>query len=126
MDLVSSRVEPTMLRRAALALLLLSPLALADRRTDVGGRYASNHGEVTLVQKGDRIVGTYVCCGGGTITGRITGNVIRYRWDQPDTWGRGVWTIEGDKLLGTWGSQDDAVSGGRWDLERKSRVELAK
>jgi hypothetical protein len=114
-----------MLRRTALALLLLSPLAVADRRTDVSGRYASNYDEVTLLQKGDRIVGTYVCCGGGTIAGRITGNVIKFRWDQPGSWGLGVWTVNGTQLRGTWGSHEDAVSGGRWDLDRKSSAEIA-
>lgn len=118
-----------MFRRAALALLLVAPLAAADnqRQSSVTGRYTSNWDEVRLQQDGDRITGTYVCCGGGTIRGRVyEGRVIRYRWDQPGGTGRGVWTIQNGSLLGTWGSGQDDDDGGRWDLERTSSNHIAR
>jgi hypothetical protein len=119
---------------AAAALLALAPLvatATADRaaparpaRIDVTGVYQSNWNEVRLVQRGDVVTGTYVCCGGGTIEGRIfEGRVLRYRWREPHTAGRGVWHIKSpDRLEGTWGHGTDEASGGRWDLERAPEI----
>jgi hypothetical protein len=96
-------------------------IAAAGGRTNVSGRYESNWDDVQLVQDGDRVRGTYVCCGGGTIEGRIIeGRTLRYRWKQPDGWGMGVWKIDGDRLSGTWGFQQDDDDGGRWDLSRTS------
>lgn len=93
----------------------------AGKPTSVSGRYDSNWDEVTLSQDGNRVHGTYVCCGGGTIEGRIIeGRVLRYRWTQPGGRGTGVWTIENGRLVGTWGWNDDDDDGGRWDLDRKS------
>lgn len=117
-----------MLARLALASMLLAPLAaganqsrIARSRVDVTGHYTSNYDDVTLVQKGDRVTGTYVCCGGGTIEGRvIEGSVIRYRWRQPGAEGRGVWSIDGSRLDGTWGVEQDDSGSGRWDLVRSS------
>jgi hypothetical protein len=118
----ASRVEHDMRAVIALGLLVAFTLVAAantQRAASVSGRYARNWDEVTLVQNGNRITGTYVCCGGGTIEGRIyEGRVIRYRWTQPGGSGLGVWTIDGDQLLGTWGSGDSDHDGGRWDLDR--------
>jgi hypothetical protein len=114
--------------RCLAVLLVLAPLgATADRsapRIDVTGVFQSNWDQVRLTQRGDAVTGTYVCCGGGTIEGRIVeGRVLRYRWRQPGAEGRGVWTIEGpDRLDGTWGVGRDEVSGGRWDLERTPEI----
>jgi hypothetical protein len=115
--------------RLLAVLLVLAPLgATADRpappRTSVTGVFQSNWDEVRLVQRGDAVTGTYVCCGGGTIEGRIyKDRVLRYRWKQPGAEGRGVWTIQGpDRLEGTWGIESDDAGGGRWDLERTSRA----
>ena len=93
-------------------------------RADVGGVYRSNWDEVRLVQRGAIVTGTYVCCGGGTIEGRIVeGRTLRYRWKQPGGEGRGVWTIDAaDQLLGTWGVGQDDANGGRWDLERSPQI----
>jgi hypothetical protein len=128
-----------MLARVAVAAvaLYLSSLALADTASapTITGRYHSNWDEVRLVQQGDRVTGTYVCCGGGTIEGRIVearrsgragpkasheieGRTIRYRWRQPGASGEGIWTIRGGRLEGTWGVGQSATDGGRWDLER--------
>ncbi len=85
---------------------------------DVSGGYRSGYGEVRLQQAGRHVTGTYVCCGGGTIDGTLgSDGRITYRWTQPGSSGRGVWTAgPGGQLLGTWGTGDSATSGGRWDL----------
>jgi hypothetical protein len=109
--------------RLVLAVMFALPLvaAAAGKPTNVSGRYDSNWDAVTLSQDGNRVYGTYVCCGGGTIEGRIIeGRTLRYRWKQPDAWGTGVWTIENGRLVGTWGMNDDDDDGGPWDLDRKS------
>src|SRR5678815_3862764 len=65
------------------AVLVFVSLAFSTR-VDVTGDYTSNWDEVHLVQEGDKIHGTYVCCGGGTIEGRIIeGRIIKYEWDEP-------------------------------------------
>jgi hypothetical protein len=120
------------LSRCLAAILVLAPLAVTTTapatakrvRTDVTGVFRSNWDEVQLRQRGDVVTGTYVCCGGGTIEGRIVeGRVVRYRWKQPGAEGRGVWTIEDpDRLQGTWGVGHDEVSGGRWDLQRGREI----
>lgn len=121
-------------RCLALALVLAPLGAIADRsgptgltrsaKLDISGVFQSNWDEVRLAQRGDVVTGTYVCCGGGTIEGRIVeGRVLRYRWRQPGGEGRGVWLIQNaDRLEGTWGSGQDEASGGRWDLERTPEI----
>ena len=104
-----------------MALLFVAPLAAADSHTqiDVTGRYHSNWDDVRLVQNGDRVSGTYVCCGGGTIEGRIIeGRTLRYRWTQPGGQGLGIWDVAANRLDGTWGSGKNDHDGGRWDLTR--------
>lgn len=86
------------------------------RQLAVTGTYHSNYDDVTLSQDGNRVYGTYVCCGGGTIEGKISGRTLHYVWRQPSGWGLGVWTIERGRLDGTWGSGQSETSGGRWDL----------
>jgi hypothetical protein len=109
-------------RLIVLAALAVAPVALAvtPQSVNVTGSYASNWDDIKLVQDGDRVTGTYVCCGGGTIEGRIIeGRTLRYVWRQPSAWGLGVWTIDSNKLDGTWGTGQNEVDGGRWDLVRK-------
>jgi hypothetical protein len=108
--------------RYVLPLVFLVSLAVAGSPSiDVTGDYRSNWDDVRLVQRGDRVFGTYVCCGGGTIEGRITEKrVLRYRWQSPTGGdGMGVWTIDGARLDGTWGWKQSQNDGGRWDLVRK-------
>lgn len=118
-----------MLRFAVVAALGIGAIALGSQaaanetperqqQLNVTGTYHSNYNDVKLTQDGNRVYGTYVCCGGGTIKGTIEGRTLRYIWRQPNSWGSGVWTIQAGRLDGTWGSQQDAVSGGRWDLTR--------
>jgi hypothetical protein len=103
--------------------LALAPFAFATERrsqqVNITGSYSSNWDDVRLVQDGDRVQGTYVCCGGGTIEGRIIeGRTLRYVWRQPSGWGLGVWKIDSKHLDGTWGTGQNEANGGRWDLER--------
>ena len=107
------------------ALVVFWSLASSTPRVDVTGDYTSNWDEVHLVQEGDRIHGTYVCCGGGTLEGRIIeGRIIKYEWDEPRGAGHGagVWTIKGNGTLeGTWGHAQSTNDGGPWTLVRKKK-----
>jgi hypothetical protein len=111
----------------ALPLVLVASVATAGSsgrvRVDVTGDYTSNWDAVHLVQEGTRIHGTYVCCGGGTIEGRIIENrVIRYAWHEPRGAGdgHGVWTITpSGSLDGTWGHGTSTSDGGPWTLVPK-------
>src|SRR5690349_10312001 len=106
------------------ALLVLWQLVASAPRINVTGDYTSNWDEVHLVQEGDRIHGTYVCCGGGTLDGRIIeGRIIKYEWDEPRGAGHGagIWTIKGNTLEGTWGHGQSDSDGGPWTLVRKKK-----
>jgi hypothetical protein len=89
----------------------------------ITGAFDSNYGPVHLERSGDRIAGSYECCGGGVIRGVIRGDELRYTWSQPGASGRGRWQIAdgGAQLIGTWGSGDSESDGGAWNL---SRVQL--
>jgi hypothetical protein len=94
------------------------------RVIDVSGTYTGTYGEVRLSQHGSQIEGDYVCCGGGTIEGRIVGRVIRFHWAQTDgTEGDGVWrVVAGGDMVGTWGGGDSDDDGGEWNLERVDAI----
>lgn len=103
--------------------LVLALLLSFSTKINVTGEYSSNWDTVDLVQEGSRVTGTYICCGGGTIEGRIIeGRVIRYRWREPNGAGQGegIWVItKSGRLEGTWGSGQSDSDGGPWNLERK-------
>jgi hypothetical protein len=107
----------------ALGILVASAASAEAPRRTLGGTYTSNWDDVTLEQDGNRIRGTYVCCGGGTIEGRIVeGRVIKYHWSEPHGAGEGegVWTITPSGALeGTWGHGQSVDNGGPWNLTRK-------
>lgn len=105
------------------AIVLAVVASVTVRTHHVTGDYKSNWDQVHLVQDGTTITGTYVCCGGGTIKGRIVEDrTIRFEWDEPRGAGHGagVWTIDGNRLEGSWGFGQSATDGGPWNLERKS------
>jgi hypothetical protein len=96
------------------------PAAPACVEAAVTGSYDSNWGPIKLQQSGNRITGTYECCGGGRIDGTISGNTIRYRWTQPGASGSGIWVVATTgELIGTWGNGADDSSGG-WNLRRQA------
>jgi hypothetical protein len=115
-----------MLARHSLALVLVCAPFVAGAgqpKVDVTGSYHSNWDDVQLVQDGNRVHGTYVCCGGGTIEGTIRGRILRYHWESPAGGvGNGVWLIESTRLEGTWGSNKSDRDGGRWDLWRVDAI----
>lgn len=111
-----------LLRILPLVMMVATAASAGTSQVSVTGEYTSNWGDVRLVQEGSYVRGTYVCCGGGTIEGRVSQRVLRYHWRQPGGEGRGVWEIEGGRLLGTWGVGDSESDGGRWDLERKAAI----
>lgn len=112
-----------LLRILPVVMMVAVAAASASPQVDVTGEYTSNWDDVRLVQEGVYVRGTYVCCGGGTIEGRIyRGRVLRYHWRQPGSEGEGVWEIKGGRLEGTWGTGDSDRDGGRWDLERKPAI----
>jgi hypothetical protein len=113
-----------MLLRVLPVLMFVAVAAADPQAVDVSGTYDSNWDGVTLVQDGRYVHGTYVCCGGGTIEGRIyDGRVIRYHWKQSGGEGEGVWEIVAPgRLEGTWGSGQSDDDGGRWDLVRKAAI----
>ncbi len=112
MHLVSSAVH--------VILLGLTALAGGNAPAAVTGSYQSNWSEVRLEQHGMHVTDTYVCCGGGTLEGEITGRALHFRWHEPRGAGdgRGVWTIDGDRLDGTWGHGSSESDGGPWTLQR--------
>ena len=123
-----------MLRTAAVAAVLcVAAVATAGSRSpltvNVSGVYTSNWDEVTLQQDGTRVRGTYVCCGGGTIEGRIVeGRVIKFHWHEPRGagHGEGSWVIHKDgRLDGTWGHGQSESDGGPWTLALKSSGQIA-
>jgi hypothetical protein len=94
------------------------PACLEKQQVAFDGTYDSNWGKITLHRNGNRVTGSYECCGGGRIDGTINGNVIKYRWTQPGGSGYGIWVVAtSGELIGTWGVGDD-VSGGGWNLRR--------
>ena len=113
-----------LLRLLPIVMLLVAFPAAAGTQSNVSGDYASNWEDVKLVQEGNWVHGTYVCCGGGTIEGKIyDGRVIRYHWKQSGGEGEGVWEImPNGRLEGTWGSGTSDDDGGRWDLQLKSAL----
>jgi len=106
------------------ALVAVASAGSQGRSTvNVSNVYASNWDEVKLWQDGDRVRGTYVCCGGGTIDGRIIeGRIIRYHWHEPRGAGdgEGIWKITpSGRLEGTWGHGKSVDDGGPWNLDPK-------
>lgn len=113
------------MRSLALTLLVVIPFVARASGTpvDVTGDYHSNYEDVRLDQRGDRVHGTYTCCGGGTIDGKVRGRILRYRWDGSNgDKGHGVWHIDSDRLDGTWGTLDSEDDGGAWNLERFTQI----
>lgn len=120
--------------RALPLVAVLSVAAFASagsqlRATTITGDYTSNWDAVKLVQDGTRVSGTYVCCGGGTIQGRIIeGRVLKFHWHEPRGAGdgEGVWMIQADgRLEGTWGHGQSESDGGPWTLVPKQSGQIA-
>ena len=101
------------------ALVAIAPHAAIAKRVQsiaISGNYASNWGAVTLSQQGDHVSGTYVFQD-GRLEGTLDGTIVRYRWTEKDSSGRGVFVVASDgELIGTWGVGSDDIGGGGWRL----------
>jgi hypothetical protein len=83
---------------------------------DISKRFTSNWGEVTLEQHGCAVVGRYVYAD-GRIRGALDGNLLRYAWSSNEGSGRGVFVVATNgELVGTWGSGENEIDGGGWNL----------
>lgn len=111
-----------------------NPVAEASNAfpAQVGGRWKTSEGELTLEQTGQQVGGHY-SKDGGEIVGVIDGNVLEGWWIENASgqrcatarngrhhWGRVRWTFEGDRFTGAWSYCDKPVpdSGHRWTGER--------
>ena len=114
---------------AVLGVAALATAGTQLRVSTIAGDYTSNWDAVKLVQDGTHVSGTYVCCGGGTIEGRIIeGHVIKFQWHEPRGAGdgEGVWVIKPDgRLEGTWGRGQSDSDGGPWTLVPKQSGQIA-
>ncbi len=61
-------------------------------------------GDLVLTQSGNTVRGTYSCCGGGTIHGTASGDVLRLTWTRSDgAGGEAFLTLKGDGTIeGKW------------------------
>jgi len=95
------------------------PACEHPEHASVTGWYTGTWGKVYLEQRGDRVVGSYVCCGGGRIEGTLVGDVIEFRWDETYIAGRGVFRrVAPDRLSGSWWGPNSHSHGGPWELVR--------
>lgn len=97
----------------------------------VAGKWRTSEGELTLVQSGRSVQGSYTN-DGGEIVGEMNGNVLEGYWIENGSsercatakndrhhWGRIRWTIEGGRFTGNWSYCDKPVAGGGgWNGER--------
>ncbi len=89
-------------------------------RINVTGTYDSNYGPVTLVQRGNRVTGTFTTPGGGTINGIITHDgILQFTWSDPSGFGKGVWYLNGRGRMinGTFGNKN-AFNERAWNLTK--------
>lgn len=103
----------------------------ASGRASVAGIWRTSEGELTLVQSGLGVKGSYTS-DGGEIVGEMNGNVLEGYWIENGSaercatakngrhhWGRIRWTFEGGRFSGNWSYCDKPVAGGgSWNGER--------
>ena len=106
----------------------------------VGGKvsgvwFSQQFEQMYLRQVGDEVRGIYTYKYGGTIEGKITGDLIKFKWIDPGDprearrtlQGEGYWQIvrEGEQvfLRGRWGYNEDYYEGGPWEAEWVRDVE---
>ena len=123
-------IEAKKLFRAGLLIACALPAIAAAREDSIERKVAAEpNGEVVIsntagtidVRGCDRnevqVTGTFDCCGGGTIDGRMVGAVITFTWRQANgAWGRGIWTAAEGRITGNWGWDGGFADGGTWDL----------
>jgi hypothetical protein len=104
--------------------------------------FSPQYGRMDMMQQGRSVVGKYEKDERtGKIQGKVTGNLMRFRWEETremipgrptTTSGRGYfrYVVDGKdqdhKLVGEWGHDQDEVGGGPWNAvkSRKLRPEI--
>jgi hypothetical protein len=108
-----------------LAFGILVVLAAAARGQDAapqaaakgfGGAWESTFGRLVLTQTGSRVAGSY---SGATLSGRVKGKRLTFRYTEPDAKGEGWFELAGDgaSFAGMW--RED---GGRWSEWTGKRI----
>lgn len=82
------------------------------------GDYTSTYGDVSLIQHGTTVTGTYP---NGTLSCTVRGTTkLECDWDETGTNGKTTLTRTPDgNLRGTWGNGSSDSDGGDWEMERK-------
>ncbi len=94
-----------------------------------GKWYSPQYENMILKQQSDGTVkGKFSYKNGGTLFGKLEGNVLHFDWIQPGDFdvarrevrGKGYFSIndDGATFSGRWGYDDDNTGGGAWDGER--------
>jgi hypothetical protein len=95
------------------------PTAPAEVCADFAGKWDTNRGELTVVQKGCGAEGTLKGIGGGyyKLEGHVTNDTWDFTWKGPAGRGKGYFTMDpaGGKFTGEHGDGDSNTGKGRWD-----------
>jgi hypothetical protein len=81
------------------------------------GTYKMDNGEMKLVQKGNKVTGSYKGKDTGKIEGTVANGRLKYRWVQPNgEKGRGYFNLspDGKSIFGLWGNGESETNGGEW------------
>jgi hypothetical protein len=91
--------------------------------------YSSQFEHMYLRQSGDQVNGIYTYKYGGTMEGKVSGNLLTFIWLDPGSKQEARRGMKGNgylqmltvgdqiKLMGEWGYGDDPVGGGPWEAE---------
>jgi len=105
------------------------PQSLPGGAKFAGVWYSSQFDQMYIRQTGDTINGIYTYKYGGTLEGKVSGNLLMFDWIDPGDQDRARRTFkgkgylqlvkEGDRLFlrGRWGYNDSATDGGPWEAE---------
>lgn len=90
----------------------------ASGTADWSGSWATNFNAMTLVQKGNRVTGTYAYKG-GRIEGTVQGSVLKGKWFQSNGSGSFEFRLaaDGRSFKGRWGN-GQTLTGGVWNGRR--------
>lgn len=83
------------------------------------GRWETDFKGMTLIQKGNRVTGSYDWRG-GQVEGTLERDVLKGTWSQSNGSGRFVFRIseDGQRFSGSWGNGSDDSRGGTWNGRR--------
>ena len=123
---------------AALALLVLSGCSGAQTVESKplppgvnlsGNWWSTQYENMVLSHKGDTVTGTFTYRTGGTIEGKLDGDVLYFEWVQPGDFEKARREVRGSGYLrvspdgrtmeGRWGYDDDRMDGGEWSAEKQ-------